>query len=79
MRVLSELVPGRPAVVDDIRCLPELTRRLAALGLRVGRQVVLVRRAWLGGPVQVRVGATEFMLRRAEAAAISVWLPEDRP
>ncbi|BCL77398.1 hypothetical protein JHS3_31340 [Jeongeupia sp. HS-3] len=69
---LSQLLPQNPARVNVVGTTAELTHRLAALGLRPGREVEVIRRGWLGGPLQLKVGGTEFMLRRAEAALIEV-------
>ena len=48
----------------------DLKQRLAALGLRVGCEVHVLRKASLGGPVHVRVGTTEVIMRRIEAKRI---------
>jgi ferrous iron transport protein A len=48
--------------------------RLAALGVRPGRRVRVIRRAPGGGPLQVRVGTTDLLLRADEAARIAVEL-----
>jgi Fe2+ transport system protein FeoA len=32
----------------------------------------MLRRAWLAGPLHVRVGMTELMLRRADAARVGL-------
>jgi ferrous iron transport protein A len=44
------------------------------LGLRRGREVAVIRRASLGGPLHIRVGSTDLMLRRREARLIHVTL-----
>jgi ferrous iron transport protein A len=54
--------------------------RMAALGLLPGRRVVLLRRAPFGGPLHLRIGPTELMIRRADARAVLLeqvqrWLP----
>jgi len=49
-----------------------LYHRLAALGLRVGKRVRLLRRAPFGGPLQISVGMTEIMLRTEEARCVRV-------
>ncbi len=54
-----------------------LYHRLAALGLRPGKKVRLLRRAPFGGPLQVRVGMTEVMLRPREAQCVRA-APEAR-
>lgn len=72
MSTLLQLPLDVPATIVCIDTLPELTRRLAAMGLRCGKQVVVLRRSWLGGPLQLRLGSTELMLRRVHAAEIQV-------
>jgi ferrous iron transport protein A len=42
------------------------------LGFRPGRQVEMLRKASLFGPLHVRVGTTEVMVRRRDAHAIEV-------
>jgi ferrous iron transport protein A len=42
------------------------------LGFRVGREISIVRKAWLGGPLHVRIGTTEVIMRRRDARAIQV-------
>jgi ferrous iron transport protein A len=54
--------------------------RMAALGLLPGRRVLLLRRAPFGGPLHLRIGPTELMIRRADARAVLLehvrqWLP----
>lgn len=55
-----------------------LRHRLQALGLRQGQRVQVLRRAWWSGPIHLRVGMTELMLRRSDAARVSVQLLEER-
>ncbi|GHD68980.1 hypothetical protein GCM10007350_35000 [Jeongeupia chitinilytica] len=76
---LAQLQVQRPARVKAVGTSAELAQRLAALGLRPGREVEVVRRGWLGGPLQLKVGGTEFMLRRVEAALIEVVEPAVAP
>ena len=44
--------------------------RMAALGLIPGKRVAMLRRAPFGGPLHLRIGPTELMIRRADAGAI---------
>jgi ferrous iron transport protein A len=55
-----------------------LERRLLALGLRPGQAICLLRRGLLNGPLHIRVGTTELMLRRQEAQHIDI-RPNRRP
>ncbi|MBY0575146.1 MAG: ferrous iron transport protein A [Gallionellaceae bacterium] len=69
---LSILHPGDTATIVAIHAEEALHLRLLALGFRSGKQVELVRKAGFSGPLQVRIGTTDIMLRRSEAAKITV-------
>jgi len=71
-RNLSDLAPGQLAVISAVHADEALHHRLAALGFRIGRSVLMMRRGRWSGPLHVRLGATDVMLRRAEAGLISV-------
>lgn len=74
---LSALEPCRPALVTALDLEFAVRERLAALGVRIGRRLQVVRRIGVNGPLQVRVGHTDFILRVAEAGRIRVeLLPE---
>jgi len=70
--LLSELAPGQQAVISAVHADEALHHRLAALGFRIGRSVMLMRRGRWAGPLHVRLGATDVMLRRSEAGLIAV-------
>ena len=72
MSPLNELRPGDDATVASIGGDLPLRQRLAALGLRPGRTVRLVRRGALAGPLHLRLGTTDVILRRRHADAITV-------
>jgi ferrous iron transport protein A len=69
---LSALHPGDSATIVSIHAEEALHQRLLALGFRSGKQVELIRKAAFSGPLQVRVGTTDVMLRRGEATKIKV-------
>jgi ferrous iron transport protein A len=69
---LAELQSGDIATIVSIHAEEALHLRLLALGFRSGKQVILIRKASFSGPLQVRVGTTDVMLRRAEAEKIKV-------
>lgn len=69
---LATLKPGHRAVIAHLDTSSGLHQRLLALGFRQGRQVTMLRRSWLSGPVHVRVGTTEVMLRQREAQQIGI-------
>lgn len=69
---LAQLALNQRAVVRLIATASDLVPRLSALGLREQCEIIVLRRGWLGGPLQLRVGNTDFMLRRADAALIQL-------
>ncbi|MFM7024661.1 MAG: ferrous iron transport protein A [Limnohabitans sp.] len=69
---LDSLPCGQNACIETMTFESELQARLSALGLRHGKWVQVIRRAGLGGPLHVRVGTTDIILRRREAARIQV-------
>jgi ferrous iron transport protein A len=76
---LADLSPGQSAIIAEVHGDPQLRARLLALGLRTGREVAVIRRAWLGGPLQVRIGSTDLAMRRQEAHLIRIHRPADGP
>ena len=69
---LSALEPGQTATITSIHVEEDLHHRLAAMGFRVGKQIQMVRRAHFAGPLHIRIGTTELMIRRKEARNIDV-------
>ncbi len=70
--LLRQLATGESAVITHLDVDLDLQKRLIALGMRVGKAVKVIRRAAFGGPIHVRIGTTELILRATEAALISV-------
>ncbi|HKJ09024.1 MAG TPA: FeoA family protein [Gammaproteobacteria bacterium] len=73
---LSKLRVGQRACIADVCGEDALVHRFSAMGLRVGREACLIRRSWLGGALQVRIGGTHLIMRRADADRITIQLPE---
>lgn len=69
---LSTMQPGDTATIVAIHAEQALHQRLQALGFRSGKQLELIRKASFSGPLQVRIGTTDILLRRSEAAKIMV-------
>jgi Fe2+ transport system protein FeoA len=69
---LSTLKPGEFAVIAALHTDEALYHRLAAMGFRIGKNIELVRRAKFAGPLHVRIGTTDIMLRRIDAQRIDV-------
>lgn len=69
---LNQLSPSEAATVVSVDLPFALRERLAALGVKAGRKLLLVHRLGARGPLQVRAGTTDFILRIREAGAIEV-------
>jgi ferrous iron transport protein A len=69
---LSDLRNGVPARVVALEAVDGLAARMRALGLRPGRELAVVRRSRFGGPLQVRVGTTDLVVRAREARRVLV-------
>lgn len=69
---LSSMKPGESATIISIQTDEALHQRLLAMGFRVGKHIELIRKARFSGPLQVRIGTTDILLRRVEAEKITV-------
>lgn len=69
---LNQLAPMASAVIQALNVGQDLRRRMSGLGLRPGARVQVIRTSPLNGPIQIRVGHTDLILRRSEAARIEV-------
>lgn len=69
---LDSLTLGASARVAELHCEPAWRERLAGLGLLPGSRVQLIQRLGGGGPLKLRIGRTEFVMRPAQAAQICV-------
>ncbi len=69
---LSHLTSGQSATIASLDAQNELYLRLTAMGFRVGKRVELLRSAAFSGPLHVRIGTTDIMLRRREGERVHV-------
>lgn len=69
---LTRLNLGERMFIEEIEADEGTRQRLNAMGLLRGREVQVVRRARFGGPLQVRVGSVNLILRRREAGYVKV-------
>jgi ferrous iron transport protein A len=74
---LTALEARQQAVVTALNVEFAVRERLAALGVRIGRRLHVVRRVGSSGPMQVRIDHTDLILRAAEASRIQVELLPD--
>ena len=72
MSYLNNLNVGEEAVIQAIEAEQSLHQRLLALGFRVGKKIELIRRASFNGPLHVRIGSTDIIMRASEARLIQI-------
>ena len=71
-RRLSELRPGERGIIVKIAGPQPIKRRLLDMGLVKGTEIVVVRRAPLGDPVEFLLKGYNLSLRAEEAEYIHV-------
>ena len=72
---LERLAHGESASIMAINVDSELKKRYLALGLKEGAQVRVLRQGQFGGPLHLRVGTSELILRVKEACCICLTTP----
>jgi ferrous iron transport protein A len=72
LRTLEGLRVGESARISAFNVEADVSKRFSALGLRPGNWVRVLRSASLGGPMHLRIGTTELILRRNEARSIAL-------
>ena len=68
---LSNLGQGETAVITGVHGSEGIRDRLQAMGLRSGREAEVIRCSRLG-PMQIRVGSINLIMRRSDAARVSI-------
>ena len=69
---LSELKPGEKGVVSKVVGDREIRRRLLDMGLTRGTEIIVVRRAPLGDPVEFLLKGYNLSLRKRESENVYV-------
>ena len=68
---LSSLGIGERAFITGIHAPDSTRQRLQSMGLRTGREAEVIRSSRLG-PMQIRVGSIHLIMRRRDAARVSI-------
>ena len=68
---LCDLGIGQRACITGIHAPDGTRQRLQSMGLRTGRQAEVIRNSRLG-PMQIRVGSVDLIMRRRDAACVSI-------
>ncbi len=69
---LNLLRAGEVAKIASVTADEALKARISGLGLRIGQEVAVIRRACMGGPLQIRVGHTDILMRPEQANLINL-------
>lgn len=72
MTKLSQLQVGQSGIIHQVHAEATLALRLNAMGFRTGKLIQLIRTAPLNGPLQVRIGSTDIIIRMQEAQHIEL-------
>ena len=75
---LSDLKPGERGVISRIAGDRELRRRLLDMGLTRGTEIIVIRRAPLGDPVEFLLKGYNLSLRKRECEDVYVLVEEGR-
>ena len=68
---LSSLKKGESALITGIHAPDGTRQRLQSMGLRTGHEAEVIRCSRLG-PMQIRVGSVHLIMRRRDAARVSI-------
>jgi ferrous iron transport protein A len=69
---IKELPAGASAVIEKIKATGELGRRLRDMGLSPGIPLILLGRAPLADPLEIKIRGFNLCLRNSEAEKIMV-------
>lgn len=72
LQTLSSLAVGETATVQALHADCGFQFRLNALGFRTGKPIKVIRTAPFNGPLHLKLGNTEVMLRQQDADNIEV-------
>jgi Fe2+ transport system protein FeoA len=71
LRTLCCLRKGECAFITGIHAPDSTRNRLQSMGLRTGREAEVIRCPRIG-PMQIRVGSIHLIMRRCDAARVSI-------
>lgn len=72
MRTIDDMKPGDAATVVRIHGTGAVKKRVLDMGLTKGAPVVLVKRAPLGDPIEIKVRGYGLSLRNTEAVLVEI-------
>lgn len=75
---LAELKPGQRGMVVRVGGTGAVRRRILDMGLTTGTEVMAVRRAPLGDPIEFMVRGYSLSLRQSEAQSVQIELAQEQ-
>lgn len=69
---LAKMKPGEKGKITSIGAIGPLKRRLMDMGVLIGEEVVVLKMAPLGDPIEVKIKSYNLSLRKKEAEGIGV-------
>jgi len=75
---LDQIHDGNAFTIASLAARGEIRKRLVDMGFSAGAQGVVMRRAPLGGPVVLRLGASRIAIRLEEARQVQCAAPQTR-
>ena len=73
LATLDTLEPGKDAVIAAVKCADvALRKHILDMGLTPGTEVMLVKRAPMGDPIELRLRGYELTLRNDDASHIEL-------
>ncbi len=70
--LLSNMVLGQKGIVKSLNVEGAIRRRLFDMGITPGADVVMVKRAPLGDPIEITLRGYQLSLRKSEAIGVLV-------
>ena len=70
--LLSYLKPGQSCIVKKVNGEGKLRRRLFDMGVTPGAEILVVKKAPLGDPIEITIRGYELSLRKDEADKVLV-------
>jgi Fe2+ transport system protein FeoA len=72
IKTLLDLKPGESAVVERLATSDETSLKLMELGIGPGESITFLRKAPLGGPVEIELMGYRLCIRRSDSEKIYV-------
>lgn len=74
---LSDLRSNDHFVIKRVKMIGEIGKRMVEMGLNRGTKGKVIRKAPLGGPIEIRIIGYNLSLRKSEAEQITVEILHD--